>query len=56
MIRHSRVGEVVVWPGCTESCVGQVRKGHRRLVGHAPWSSIGHGQVAILVPEDRALT
>ena len=35
---------VVAWPGCIESCVRQARKGHRRLVGRAPWSSIGHGQ------------
>ena len=35
---------VVVWPSCIESCVGQARKRHRRLVGRAPWSNIGHGQ------------
>ena len=44
MIRHSIVGVVVAWPGCIEICVGQARKGHRRFVGRAPWSSIGHGQ------------
>ena len=42
--RYSIVGVVVAWPGCTGSCVGQARKGHRKLVGRAPWSSIGHGQ------------
>ena len=40
----SIVGGVVSWHGCTKSCVGQARKGHRRLVGRAPWSSIGYGQ------------
>ena len=38
------VGVVVAWPGCKGTCVGQVRKAHRKLEGHAPWSSIGHGQ------------
>ena len=33
MIHHIIVGVVVVWLSCIESCAGQARKGHRRLVG-----------------------
>ena len=44
VIRHSIVGVVVAWHGCTKSCVRQAIKVIHKLVGRCNWSSIGHGQ------------